>query len=287
MEKSNCFKVKSNKQIPHDKKSSRQASYSNSEVISIMIVNEDKLLLSRQFTPISKDEMLGYYILYKLNKSKNSGANFIQFDESHSKSKVNIFHSPLKNSIYIVLVTSFDFPVMQSFDILKAAYKAISIVCGKLPDVHDEKDIIIRNAFSIALGLDDIVSSNGLEIEPSRDISKLGLFLKMYSHEDKHFRKLQKYKELKASENMVNEMKEIDRKKRLGEYKSNCVSSEQIKEDKPEVPEYEGDDLFEELNKFDQVDYMRGMISDHLRGINISGRRSPLQMNVEEYMSMG
>jgi hypothetical protein len=195
-------------------------------VYSFFIINnKSKLILARQFVRISKRQLLEHssYFVRKIDLEENKDKNYFDLQDN----KIRYLYQTLQNNnLYVVLVTSEQFNIFESLQLLKNIHRLVQDICS---DQNSEENVVNKikeNYIDIIHSVDDLVNMlNGRE---EALVPKVKSNLKMESVEEKHFIIEQKIKEDKAKEKMITEMEEIERLRRDNMYYDNSVSNEVI-----------------------------------------------------------
>lgn len=220
----------------------------DNKIISVFATtNKSKVILARQFSMMTKREILEHSSLFSRYLEKEGSYEKNNFDVSiseYEKSDKIIsgyrynYQTLYSKTIYLVLVTVNSFNYFQSLEILKIIHRCIYDLCN-LSSINEylknESEIETRiineikmNAYDIILAIDDVV--NPINGKDENNFSRVKLNLKMESIEEKEFTILQKEKESKQRENIVRGIEEIERLKRENKYIENSVSSEEVEQ---------------------------------------------------------
>ena len=106
---------------------------------------------------------------------------------------------------------------MEDTEILKLIYRLIQDLCESI-----NQESIIKNAFEIMLGIDDIVS---LGYKNSVNLGQIKQYLQMESAEEKEFKRKKLKKELSVQKELEAKGREFDKQRREKKFNSDAISS--------------------------------------------------------------
>jgi len=182
---------------------------------SLIVCNSSsKLIFARQFIPITRKEIEEHAVAFHRSLNIDKESTVIEVDN-------NRFLYIKAEDAYIILITSKDSNIIEDMEVLKLSHRFISDTCqGKVNDTN-----IIQNAFTIALGLDDILSHGMFD---GVNLSLIKQFLTMDSADEKEYKKLQLQKEKAAQEQLNIRMRELERERQNRTFNSDAIGSDTI-----------------------------------------------------------
>lgn len=160
-----------------------------------------KILLSRQFMPISKIKIEEH--ISSLPKHLASSHQHTQIDVDN----LRYLYIPMQD-LLLVLISNRTSNVIEDMEILKLLYGVVIEKC-KEGGVSEKK--IASCAFDLILAFDDVITFGYRE---SVSVGQVMEYLEMDSSEEKTFIKQQKMRENEAKELSKRKQQEIDKKKR-------------------------------------------------------------------------
>ncbi len=182
---------------------------------SLIVCNSSsKLIFARQFIPITRKEIEEHAVAFHRSLNVDKESTVIEVDN-------NRFLYIKAEDVYIILITSKDSNIIEDMEVLKLSHRFISDTCqGKVSDTN-----IIQNAFTIALGLDEILSQGMFD---GVNLSLIKQFLTMDSADEKEYKKLQLQKEKAAQEQLNIRMRELERERQNRTFNSDAIGSDTI-----------------------------------------------------------
>jgi hypothetical protein len=231
-----------NKDFKLISKSNKMVKFQHRVISFFVTTKKAKVILSRQFTTMTKREMFEHCSLFSRNLEKENNINKNNFEISiseyeNNKNDINgyryTYQTLHSKNLYLVLVSINSFNFFETVEISKLIHRGITDICSLsmivLDDQSGEAEVvkaIKNNALDIILAVDDMV--NPVNGKDEFNYTKVKLNLKMDSEHEKEFSILQREKEDKQKENMVKGMEEIEQLKRENRYVDNSISSEYV-----------------------------------------------------------
>ena len=185
-------------------------------ILSISVcTNTSKIIFARQFVEMTRKGLEELIVLF--SRSVNLHKQVTSFETENNRF-LYIYSDPL----YLVVITTKDSNIIEDMEVLKLSNRLMIDICsvGKLIDTE-----VIKKAFEIALGLDEIVSFGTYE---GLNLMQVKNLLKMDSAEEKEFRKIQLQREKHAKEQLDARMLELEEQRRKNVYFSDAIGSDTI-----------------------------------------------------------
>ncbi len=142
--------------------------------------------------------------------------------------KVRYIFIPIE-SLYLILITTKSSNIIEDTEILKLIYRLIQDSCGQI-----NSESIVKNAFEIMLGIDDIVT---LGFRNSVTLGQIKQYLQMESIEEQEFKRKKREQEEKVKKELAEKGREFDKQRREKKFNSEAISSSSFnfQEDKKEI----------------------------------------------------
>jgi hypothetical protein len=180
-------------------------------VLSAAICNKNaKIIFARQFAPISRLELEEHIVHFSRNIDTCTDSTHLETN------KHRYIFIPIDSTLYLVILTTLSSNVIEDIEILKTIYRLLQDICGTVTSSS-----IGSNAYDLAIGLDDIITAGYRE---GITIPQVKLLIAMESQEEKEYKKQQQEKELQATKQRDEKMKELDKQKRENKYLSDAIS---------------------------------------------------------------
>lgn len=191
-----------------------------------------KLILARQFIPITKLELNAYHSRFILHiATKQHHTQSTHFTVNNSSYLYYQHALTSTNSIYFIVIAEPTFNVIELNKILKSITTfVLSVISSNTTDItnyDDVRRIIKDKACDIVLAIDDMV--NPILGYENVSTSQLQQSLKMESQEAKYADKLKEQKIQKAHDELVKGMEEIEYLKYNNQYiNKHGISNEDV-----------------------------------------------------------
>lgn len=200
---------------------------------SFFICDENnKLILARQFIPMTKQKLLEFSSIFFVNYSLNKQTNFFDFP----KQNLRFLYLKENPKIFLVLVSNLaSNNYLESFEVLKLLKKSIKDIC-KEENLQLTEEKIKANFLDLILSIDDITNNYARQ---ETNYSNLIQSRNMESFNERDFKRELKIKEDKAIANIYKGIEEIETLKRNNLYVDTSVSKESIETDLRQKEEIE------------------------------------------------
>ena len=179
-------------------------------VLAISVCNKNaKIIFSRQFLPMSRLDLEEHIVHFSRHIDTCKDSTHIE------TTTTRYIFIPIEN-LYLVTITTINSNVIEDIEILKLAYRLFQDICGTVNSSN-----IIKNAYELVLGLDDIVTNGNRE---GTSLAQIKQLIAMESLEEKEYKKQLEEKEKQVKKLMQERMKEIEKQKRENRYNPDAVS---------------------------------------------------------------
>ena len=191
--------------------------------LSVVICNKNaRILFARQFFNITRMDLEEYIVQF--SRGVDSCKEITHFESD----KVRYIFIPIE-SLYLILITTKSSNIIEDTEILKLIYRLIQDSCGQI-----NSESIVKNAFEIMLGIDDIVT---LGFRNSVTLGQIKQYLQMESIEEQEFKRKKREQEEKVKRELAEKGREFDKQRREKKFNSEAISSSSFnfQEDKKEI----------------------------------------------------
>ena len=179
--------------------------------LSVVICNKNaRIIFARQFFNISRMDLEEYIVQF--SRGVDSCKEITHFESD----KVRYIFIPIE-SLYLILITTKNSNIIEDTEILKLIYRLIQDLCGQI-----NAESIVKNAFEIMLGIDDIVS---LGYRNSVTLGQIKQYLQMESIEEQEFKRKKREQEEKVQRELAEKGREFDKQRREKKFNSDAISS--------------------------------------------------------------
>ena len=179
--------------------------------LSVVICNKNaRIIFARQFFNITRMDLEEYIVQF--SRGVDSCKEITHFESD----KVRYIFIPI-DSLYLILITTKNSNIIEDTEILKLIYRLIQDLCGQI-----NSESIVKNAFEIMLGIDDIVS---LGYRNSVTLGQIKQYLQMESIEEREFKRKKREQEEKVKKELAEKGREFDKQRREKKFNSDAISS--------------------------------------------------------------
>ena len=179
--------------------------------LSVVICNKSaRIVFARQFFNISRMDLEEYIVQF--SRGVDSCKEITHFESN----KVRYIFIPI-DSLYLILITTKNSNIIEDTEILKLIYRLIQDLCNQI-----NSDSIVKNAFEIMLGIDDIVT---LGYRNSVTLGQIKQYLQMESIEEQEFKRKKREQEEKVKKELAEKGREFDKQRREKRFNSEAISS--------------------------------------------------------------
>ena len=179
--------------------------------LSVVICNKNaRMIFARQFFNITRMDLEEYIVQF--SRGVDSCKEITHFESD----KVRYIFIPV-DSLYLILITTKNSNIIEDTEILKLIYRLIQDLCGQI-----NSESIVKNAFEIMLGIDDIVS---LGYRNSVTLGQIKQYLQMESIEEQEFKRKKREQEEKVKKELAEKGREFDKQRREKKFNSDAISS--------------------------------------------------------------
>ena len=179
--------------------------------LSVVICNKNsRIIFARQFFNISRMDLEEYIVQF--SRGVDTCKEITHFESD----KVRYIFIPI-DTFYLILITTKNSNIIEDTEILKLIYRLIQDLCDSI-----NQESIIKNAFEIMLGIDDIVS---LGYRNGVNLGQIKQYLQMESAEEKEFKRKKEEQELAVQKALEEKGREFDKQRREKKFNSNAISS--------------------------------------------------------------
>ena len=183
--------------------------------LSLVICNKNaRIIFARQFFNISRMDLEEYIVQF--SRGVDSCKEITHFESD----KVRYIFIPIE-SLYLILITTKNSNIIEDTEILKLIYRLIQDLCGT---IYPES--IVKNAYEIMLGIDDIVS---LGYRNSVTLGQIKQYLQMESIEEQEYKRKKREQEEKVSRELAEKGREFDRQRKEKKFNKDAISSSSFK----------------------------------------------------------
>ena len=179
--------------------------------LSVVICNKNsRIIFARQFFNITRMDLEEYIVQF--SRGVDSCKEITHFESD----KVRYIFIPVE-SLYLILITTKNSNIIEDTEILKLIYRLIQDLCDKI-----NSEAIVKNAFEIMLGIDDIVS---LGYRNSVNLGQIKQYLQMESIEEQEFKRKKREQEEKVKKELAEKGREFDKQRKEKKFNSDAISS--------------------------------------------------------------
>ena len=179
--------------------------------LSVVICNQNsRIIFARQFFNITRMDLEEYIVQF--SRGVDSCKEITHFESD----KVRYIFIPIE-SLYLILITTKNSNIIEDTEILKMVYRLIQDLCGNI-----NSESIVKNAFEIMLGIDDIVN---LGYRNSVNLGQIKQYLQMESIEEQEFKRKKREQEEKVRRELAEKGREFDKQRREKKFNSDAISS--------------------------------------------------------------
>jgi len=179
--------------------------------LSVVICNKNaRIIFARQFFNITRMDLEEYIVQF--SRGVDSCKEITHFESD----KVRYIFIPIE-SLYLILITTKNSNIIEDTEILKLIYRLIQDLCGAI-----NPESIVKNAFEIMLGIDDIVS---LGYRNSVNLGQIKQYLQMESIEEREFKRKKREQEMKVQKELAEKGREFDKQRREKKFNNDAISS--------------------------------------------------------------
>ena len=183
--------------------------------LSVVICNKNaRIIFARQFFNISRMDLEEYIVQF--SRGVDNCKEITHFESD----KVRYIFIPIE-SLYLILITTKNSNIIEDTEILKLIYRLIQDLCGT---IYPES--IVKNAYEIMLGIDDIVS---LGYRNSVTLGQIKQYLQMESIEEQEYKRKKREQEEKVSRELAEKGREFDRQRKEKKFNKDAISSSSFK----------------------------------------------------------
>ena len=183
--------------------------------LSVVICNKNaRIIFARQFFNITRMDLEEYIVQF--SRGVDSCKEITHFESD----KVRYIFIPIE-SLYLILITTKNSNIIEDTEILKLIYRLIQDLCGT---IYPES--IVKNAYEIMLGIDDIVS---LGYRNSVTLGQIKQYLQMESIEEQEYKRKKREQEEKVSRELAEKGREFDRQRKEKKFNKDAISSSSFK----------------------------------------------------------
>ena len=179
--------------------------------LSVVLCNKNaRIIFARQFFNITRMDLEEYIVQF--SRGVDSCKEITHFESD----KVRYIFIPIE-SLYLILITTKNSNIIEDTEILKLIYRLIQDLCGQI-----NSESIVKNAFEIMLGIDDIVT---LGYRNSVTLGQIKQYLQMESIEEQEYKRKKKEQEEKVQKELAEKGREFDKQRREKKFNSDAISS--------------------------------------------------------------
>jgi hypothetical protein len=183
--------------------------------LSVVICNKNaRIIFARQFFNITRMDLEEYIVQF--SRGVDNCKEITHFESD----KVRYIFIPIE-SLYLILITTKNSNIIEDTEILKLIYRLIQDLCGT---IYPES--IVKNAYEIMLGIDDIVS---LGYRNSVTLGQIKQYLQMESIEEQEYKRKKREQEEKVSRELAEKGREFDRQRKEKKFNKDAISSSSFK----------------------------------------------------------
>ena len=179
--------------------------------LSVVICNKNsRIIFARQFFNITRMDLEEYIVQF--SRGVDSCKEITHFESD----KVRYIFIPIE-SLYLILITTKNSNIIEDTEILKMVFRLIQDLCDNI-----NSESIVKNAFEIMLGIDDIVN---LGYRNSVNLGQIKQYLQMESLEEQEFKRKKREQEEKVKRELAEKGREFDKQRREKKFNSDAISS--------------------------------------------------------------
>ena len=179
--------------------------------LSLVICNKNaRIIFARQFFNISRMDLEEYIVQF--SRGVDSCKEITHFESD----KVRYIFIPIE-SLYLILITTKNSNIIEDTQILKLIYRLIQDLCDTI-----NPESLVKNAYEIMLGIDDIVS---LGYRNSVTLGQIKQYLQMESIEEQEYKRKKREQEEKVSRELAEKGREFDRQRKEKKFNKDAISS--------------------------------------------------------------
>ena len=179
--------------------------------LSLVICNKNaRIIFARQFFSITRMDLEEYIVQF--SRGVDACKEITHFESD----KVRYIFIPVE-SLYLILITTKNSNIIEDTEILKIIYRLIQDLCGQI-----NSESIVKNAFEIMLGIDDIVT---LGYRNSVTLGQIKQYLQMESIEEQEFKRKKREQEEKVKKELAEKGREFDKQRREKKFNNDAISS--------------------------------------------------------------
>ena len=179
--------------------------------LSVVICNKNsRIIFARQFFNITRMDLEEYIVQF--SRGVDSCKEITHFESD----KVRYIFIPIE-SLYLILITTKNSNIIEDTEILKMVYRLIQDLCDNI-----NSESIVKNAFEIMLGIDDIVN---LGYRNSVNLGQIKQYLQMESIEEQEFKRKKREQEERVKRELAEKGREFDKQRREKKFNSDAISS--------------------------------------------------------------
>ena len=183
--------------------------------LSVVICNKNaRIIFARQFFNITRMDLEEYIVQF--SRGVDNCKEITHFESD----KVRYIFIPIE-SLYLILIKTKNSNIIEDTEILKLIYRLIQDLCGT---IYPES--IVKNAYEIMLGIDDIVS---LGYRNSVTLGQIKQYLQMESIEEQEYKRKKREQEEKVSRELAEKGREFDRQRKEKKFNKDAISSSSFK----------------------------------------------------------
>ena len=189
-------------------------------IVSLLIVNkEGKIIFSRAFIPITKNDINTFSSFFIRNLNKNLETTLFE-----SNNYRYLFISLNTDTMYLLLITSLNSNIIQDNKILKISYRIFNDCCKE--GLNEEN--IKKNWILIFMYLEEMINNSFIQNENYGDIHTKVEMIKFDKLEFKKMKEKKNEKDKNLLIKQINEFEKIERKKEEEENKKNNNNENKI-----------------------------------------------------------
>ena len=179
--------------------------------LSLVICTKNaRIIFARQFLNINRMDLEEYIVQF--SRGVDSCKEITHFESDN----VRYIFIPIE-SLYLILITTKNSNIIEDTEILKLIYRLIQDLCDQI-----NSESIVKNAFEIMLGIDDIVN---LGYRNSVTLGQIKQYLQMESIEEQEFKRKKREQEEKVKKELAEKGKEFDKQRREKKFNNEAISS--------------------------------------------------------------
>ncbi|XP_953001.1 coatomer delta subunit, putative [Theileria annulata] len=170
-------------------------------ILSTGLASEMRILVSRQHTPMTREEIESCFSNFlRLIENKSGDHTFVESDK-------NRFLYQLVDNFYVFVMTTLDSNIIEDLIVLKTLCEIVQNLVK--PVINEEN--ILKNIFDILFYMDELVSNNQGE---NMTFDQIKVYIEMDSYEEKLHKKVEKSK-VKEEEKRREMTSKMEKRKQL------------------------------------------------------------------------